>query len=113
MIDAPKRQLLSDQIVGSRVVMIADAGHSAQWEKPSAFARVINSFAITEPKSDAKQKTKAQLADDSFVIVGFVLVSAVGLTSALSRAGRQKVTIVDGEDVAFARTRDEGTAEDI
>ena len=41
MLNKPRRQQLSGALVGSRVVVIANAGHSAQWEKPAAFARYM------------------------------------------------------------------------
>jgi hypothetical protein len=82
------RKNLSASILESEVKIIPNAGHSAQWEQPAAFARLLNDFIIHEPATDAKQKDQGELAEGSGVIVACIFFVALGLPVLLLGAAK-------------------------
>lgn len=106
MFPAPSRRDLVRQIRGSMAATIPAAGHSAQWEQPAAFAKLVNKFIEREPPSDAKAKDLKGMGESSIAIVVSIFLMAVACSVFLHRASRY-------DRIAFEDNMDEGITDAI
>jgi hypothetical protein len=94
------------------VKIIPNAGHSAHWEQPAAFAKILNDFIVLEPATDARAKGKEDMAEGSGVIVAGIFFLAVGLPVMLTKSARHD-RIAHSADEYGEIDGDDGSSTDI